>query len=448
MPPKRKVRGGLLTKKGESRTTRSTTKKSKANDSESDPSVSSDDEKSFDKDKLLSVMRYNFDELLNEPRFDHPELISIIDPAVSTGVILACFFLFLCNNFVVYILLFCVNFRTTKEDRKTLYNVLSLEFSNTAMEDLIKSPSLVRQIDWVDNHWPDGLRQRYITFNKKGHYTPHHTYPKVQNNYEFHGAQELLSYNHIHYHFSYCLMSVERCYTDFHIDFGGTSVWYHVLKGTKEFVRNPDQTGFFGNVVDKCARIVLKPGFTMIIPAGLFNICSFDFLHLLIFIYLFLYDYIGKLWKEKGGHYKTVSCCKYILEINSINYADYMSGGIQLTESEIPPEGQNDSQDPGSITVIAMHAENSLLYGDHGLEEEADDDEHTEDENQTNNDSPVDKGKVLEDVNESPDPMVYYHEASVRLLLYQLLLLYWNFIIAMNGRIFYNQLKSSLFIYI
>lgn len=28
-------------------------------------------------------------------------------------------------------------------------------------------------------------------------------------------------------------MSVEGCYTDFHIDFGGTSVWYHILRGTK-----------------------------------------------------------------------------------------------------------------------------------------------------------------------------------------------------------------------
>lgn len=28
-------------------------------------------------------------------------------------------------------------------------------------------------------------------------------------------------------------MSVAGCYTDFHIDMGGTSVWYHVLKGKK-----------------------------------------------------------------------------------------------------------------------------------------------------------------------------------------------------------------------
>jgi hypothetical protein len=28
-------------------------------------------------------------------------------------------------------------------------------------------------------------------------------------------------------------MSVAGCYTDFHIDFGGTSVWYHIFKGEK-----------------------------------------------------------------------------------------------------------------------------------------------------------------------------------------------------------------------
>ena len=28
-------------------------------------------------------------------------------------------------------------------------------------------------------------------------------------------------------------MSVAGCYTDFHIDFGGTSVWYHIIRGEK-----------------------------------------------------------------------------------------------------------------------------------------------------------------------------------------------------------------------
>ena len=34
-------------------------------------------------------------------------------------------------------------------------------------------------------------------------------------------------------------MSVEKCYTDFHIDFGGSSVWYHILQGRKVFFLIP-----------------------------------------------------------------------------------------------------------------------------------------------------------------------------------------------------------------
>ncbi|KHJ85318.1 JmjC domain protein, partial [Oesophagostomum dentatum] len=311
-------------------------------------------------------------------------------------------------------------YKTPRDERKTLYNVLSLEFSNTEMEDIIQSPALVRQVDWVENYWPDALRQRYITFNNKGNYTLHHTYPKVQN---------------------YCLMSVERCYTDFHVDFGGTSVWYHVLKGQKifwmveptptnmrlyeEFVKNPEQTGFFGNVVDKCARVVLNPGTTTIIPSGWIHavytpsdslVFGGNFLHSLrcdmqiqvylsenrinasfSFVSFFLlfaklmitkkfrfpyieelmlyviadfvlkctgrryvrparldkarYDYVGKIWKEKGNHRKV------------INYHEYMSGGIRLEPKElVAVSNQSEIQDNGIVNVIAMHAENTLLY--------------------------------------------------------------------------------------
>ena len=33
----------------------------------------------------------------------------------------------------------------------------------------------------------------------------------------------------------YCLMGTAGSYTDFHIDFGGTSVWYHIVSGEKWF---------------------------------------------------------------------------------------------------------------------------------------------------------------------------------------------------------------------
>ena len=67
----------------------------------------------------------------------------------------------------------------------------------------------VRQIDWVDRVWPRHLKELQT---ESTNVLDDMMYPKVQ---------------------KYCLMSVNGCYTDFHIDFGGTSVWYHVLKGGK-----------------------------------------------------------------------------------------------------------------------------------------------------------------------------------------------------------------------
>ncbi len=37
----------------------------------------------------------------------------------------------------------------------------------------------------------------------------------------------------------YGLMSPAGCYTDFHVDFGGSSIWYHVVKGRKTFILVP-----------------------------------------------------------------------------------------------------------------------------------------------------------------------------------------------------------------
>lgn len=66
-----------------------------------------------------------------------------------------------------------------------------------------------RQIDWVDCVWPRHLKESQT---EATNVLEEMKYPKVQ---------------------KYCLMSVKGCYTDFHVDFGGTSVWYHILKGKK-----------------------------------------------------------------------------------------------------------------------------------------------------------------------------------------------------------------------
>lgn len=80
-------------------------------------------------------------------------------------------------------------------------------------------------------------------------------------------------------------MSVKGCFTDFHIDFGGTSVWYHVFRGGKifwlipptlqnlelyeEWVLSGKQSDIFlGDRVELCQRIELKQGYTFFIPSG------------------------------------------------------------------------------------------------------------------------------------------------------------------------------------
>ncbi|XP_055850030.1 jmjC domain-containing histone demethylation protein 1 isoform X1 [Episyrphus balteatus] len=146
-------------------------------------------------------------------------------------------------------------------DKRRLLNVISLEFSHTRLDSFIQSPDIVRLIDWVDVVWPKQLKDAQTEgTNVLGDMM----YPKVQ---------------------KYCLMSVKNCYTDFHIDFGGTSVWYHILKGSKVFWLIPpteknlqlyekwvlsgkQSDVFFGDTVEKCARVYLTAGNTFFIPTG------------------------------------------------------------------------------------------------------------------------------------------------------------------------------------
>uniref|UniRef100_A0A8C8MAG8 Lysine-specific demethylase 2B n=1 Tax=Oncorhynchus tshawytscha TaxID=74940 RepID=A0A8C8MAG8_ONCTS len=152
-------------------------------------------------------------------------------------------------------------YETPEEERDKLFNVISLEFSHTKLENLIKRPTVVDLVDWVDNMWPLKLKRRQT---EATNVISEMKYPKVQ---------------------KYCLMSVKGCYTDFHIDFGGTSVWYHVFKGGKVFwlvpptphnlalyedwVLSGKQSDIFlGDRADGCQRVELKQGYTFFIPSG------------------------------------------------------------------------------------------------------------------------------------------------------------------------------------
>ncbi|CAH2986298.1 unnamed protein product [Chilo suppressalis] len=146
-------------------------------------------------------------------------------------------------------------------NKERLLNVISLEFSHTRLENYVQAPRIVRLIDWVDTVWPRHLKDQQTESTNA---LDDMMYPKVQ---------------------KYCLMSVKGCYTDFHIDFGGTSVWYHILRGAKVFWLIPpteknlqlyekwvlsgkQSDVFFGDTVEKCVRVHLQAGHTFFIPTG------------------------------------------------------------------------------------------------------------------------------------------------------------------------------------
>ena len=136
-------------------------------------------------------------------------------------------------------------------NNKVVRNVISLEVSQSKLGRLIRRPKIVRDLDLQDSVWPQDLLA-------KGEY------PRVQ---------------------FYCLMSVADCFTDFHIDFGGSSVFYHILKGKKTFLFIPPKEKhlkkyeewcmspaqnwtFLGDQTKECYRVDLSEGDTMLIPAG------------------------------------------------------------------------------------------------------------------------------------------------------------------------------------
>lgn len=158
-----------------------------------------------------------------------------------------------------------------RRTKRRILNLLSLEFGDTALSgkvqplsflhrrflDYVSRPSIVNTIDHVTLCWP--VSKRPVPDGEIDL-----AWPKVQ---------------------KYCLISPATSYTDFHVDFGGTSVWYHVHRGEKIFWFIPpskknqelfekwtmsgaqDQI-FFGEKVDECQRIRVQAGETLLIPSG------------------------------------------------------------------------------------------------------------------------------------------------------------------------------------
>ncbi|KAI9011383.1 hypothetical protein BC832DRAFT_343750 [Gaertneriomyces semiglobifer] len=143
-------------------------------------------------------------------------------------------------------------FHQAPEKRKKILNVITLEIGQTPLGAQVQRPKLVNDLDWIDNIWPKALKA-------------HGMYPRVQ---------------------LYCLMSVKDSYTDFHIDFGGSSVFYHLLSGEKVFYfieptkanlkkyekwsSSPEQGDVFlaDEIKGGAVEVKLTAGNTMIIPTG------------------------------------------------------------------------------------------------------------------------------------------------------------------------------------
>lgn len=156
-------------------------------------------------------------------------------------------------------------YETPISQREKLYNVISLEFSHTKLENLVRRPTTV-SIRW---HVPCVMVRKWFAFQLSvccragrsyrlgGQHvapTPERETEGLDQLYHWHAVSQStkvceapfsLSENSLFFRnislqmdffmwfCRYCLMSVEGCYTDFHIDFGGTSVWYHILRGSK-----------------------------------------------------------------------------------------------------------------------------------------------------------------------------------------------------------------------
>ncbi|GMS86493.1 hypothetical protein PENTCL1PPCAC_8668, partial [Pristionchus entomophagus] len=124
------------------------------------------------------------------------------------------------------------------------------------------APELVRKVDMAAA-WPDERKQREVAFYGKTLFSMENKYPRVEH---------------------FCLMSAEDSYTGWHIDFHGSSVWYHVLRGEKvffivapteenlqryeEYLKDEKDDRFFGEYVHSCTRVVVKAGNTLLLPSG------------------------------------------------------------------------------------------------------------------------------------------------------------------------------------
>lgn len=139
------------------------------------------------------------------------------------------------------------------KDIKRLLNVVSFNLDRTEIGEYVTPPMVVRDLDLVTRAWPKSDVPSPSTL-------------------------------------TYLLLGPRGAYTDWHIDMGGSSVWYHVVSGCKVFLAAPktrynedqfvawstssSQTEFLGDTLRSCVRVKLYQGDTLFIPGGYLHAVS------------------------------------------------------------------------------------------------------------------------------------------------------------------------------
>ncbi|AAW44468.2 conserved hypothetical protein [Cryptococcus deneoformans JEC21] len=180
-----------------------------------------------------------------------------------------------------------------------VYNVISLEISGTELAKKVKPPKIVREIDWVDNFWRFNAGAGGKDVKEKGrgndsregseirkegsHLTEGDNGGEIEEDLEGLKEKTNTPYPKVQL---YCLMGMKGAWTDWHVDFAASSVYYTIHSGAKVFFfvkpteqnlkayaewsgsYEKQQDTWLGDMVDEVRKVELHAGDTMIIPTG------------------------------------------------------------------------------------------------------------------------------------------------------------------------------------
>ncbi|OWZ77228.1 JmjC domain-containing histone demethylation protein 1 [Cryptococcus neoformans Bt85] len=188
---------------------------------------------------------------------------------------------------------------TTARNPK-VYNIISLEISGTELAKKVKPPKIVREIDWVDNFWRFNAAaegkdvkekgrgsdsREGSEVRKEGSHLPEGDHVRGEVGEDLEGLKEKTNAPYPKVQL-YCLMGMKGAWTDWHVDFAASSVYYTIHSGAKVFFfikpteqnlkayaewsgsYEKQQDTWLGDMVDEVRKVELHAGDTMIIPAG------------------------------------------------------------------------------------------------------------------------------------------------------------------------------------